>query len=420
MLPDQVKPAELDALLITHGHLDHTGRLPLLAQAGYRGPIYATAATSEMTDLILRDSAKIQEADAGKENRRRERAGKDPVRPLYDSHDVASLLERLVDAPYEEPFSIAAGVSARLQDSGHMLGSVSIQLLVEDEGREKVIVFSGDLGPSGLPWLRDSETFRRADMVFLESTYGDRDHRSLEGTLRESEEIVKAAVKRAGKILVPAFAIGRSQQILYHFAALFRNNVVPQFPVYLDSPMAIKATRIYTKHPELFDQEAVALLKAGQLQQDLDSVRVAESVEQSKLINQADGPCAVIASSGMCTAGRILHHLRHNLWRPETTVLIVGYQAQGSLGRDLVDGAHSVEIFGDEIAVKAQIHTLGGFSAHAGQSELLHWFDPLAASAPRVVLTHGEARGRSALAGEIRKRYGLDSDQPLLGDVIQL
>ncbi|MEZ4560431.1 MAG: MBL fold metallo-hydrolase [Caldilineaceae bacterium] len=420
VLPPQIDAYTLDAVLVTHGHLDHTGRLPLLAKAGYAGPIFATPATVEMTTLILNDAANIQVTDTERANRRRAEAGKEPLAPLYDQIDVDDILVLMQPLDYAAPNVVAPGITARIFDSGHMLGSVSMQLEVEDAGARKTVLFSGDIGPAGMPWLRDAETAPFADLIFLESTYGDRDHRSLSATLDEGEAIVREAAARRSKILVPAFTIGRSQQILYHMAGLFRQGLVDPFPVYLDSPMAIRATRIYAQHPELFDQEATALLRSGRLQQDLETVRVAESVEQSKLINEADGPCMVVASSGMCTGGRILHHLRHNLDRPDTAVLIVGYQAAGTLGRQLVDGADHVRIHGHDIDVNATIHTLGGFSAHAGRRELLNWLEPLAATGPRVVLTHGEDRGRNALAREIRRRYGLSPTLPLLNDVVEL
>ena len=420
VLPPQIDAYTLDAVLVTHGHLDHTGRLPLLAKAGYAGPIFATPATVEMTTLILNDSANIQVTDTERANRRRAEEGKEPLAPLYDQIDVDDILVLMQPLDYAAPNVVAPGITARIFDSGHMLGSVSMQLEVEDAGARKTVLFSGDIGPAGMPWLRDAETAPFADLIFLESTYGDRNHRSLSATLDEGEAIVGEAATKRGKILVPAFAIGRSQQILYHMAGLFRQGQVDPFPVYLDSPMAIRATRIYAQHPELFDQEATALLRSGRLQQDLETVRVAETVEQSKLINEADGPCMVVASSGMCTGGRILHHLRHNLDRPDTSVIIVGYQAAGTLGRQLVDGADRVRIHGRDIDVNATIHTLGGFSAHAGQRELLNWLEPLAATGPRVVLTHGEDRGRNALAREIRRRYGLSPTQPLLNDVVEL
>ena len=420
VLPPQIDAYTLDAVLVTHGHLDHTGRLPLLAKAGYAGPIFATPATVEMTTLILNDAANIQVTDTERANRQRAEAGKEPLAPLYDQIDVDDILVLMQPLDYAAPNVVAPGITARIFDSGHMLGSVSMQLEVEDAGARKTVLFSGDIGPAGMPWLRDAETAPFADLIFLESTYGDRNHRSLSATLDEGEAIVGEAATKRGKILVPAFAIGRSQQILYHMAGLFRQGQVDPFPVYLDSPMAIRATRIYAQHPELFDQEATALLRSGRLQQDLETVRVAESVEQSKLINEADGPCMVVASSGMCTGGRILHHLRHNLDRPDTAVLIVGYQAAGTLGRQLVDGADRVRIHGHDIDVNATIHTLGGFSAHAGRRELLNWLEPLAATGPRVVLTHGEDRGRNALAREIRRRYGLSPTLPLLNDVVEL
>lgn len=420
VLPPQIDADRLDAVLLTHAHLDHTGRLPLLAKAGYAGPVFATPATIEMSELILNDSAGIQESDTERANRRRVAEGKEPLTPLYDQIDVDDMLVLMQPLTYDGANAIAPGITAHIFDSGHMLGSVSIQLTVEEDGQRKTVLFSGDIGPTGLPWLRDAQTAPFADLIFLESTYGDRNHRSLDATLDEGEAIVTAAAGKKSKILVPAFAIGRSQQILYHMAGMFRQGLVAPFPIYLDSPMAIKATRIYAQHSELFDEEAMALLRSGRLQQDMQSVRVAETTAQSKLINEADGPCMVVASSGMCTGGRIMHHLRHNLDRPDTSVIIVGYQAQGSLGRQLVDGADRVRIHGEDIQVNASIHTLGGFSAHAGQRELLNWLEPLAATGPRVVLTHGEARGREGLAREIRRQFGLSSAQPTLGDVVEL
>lgn len=344
--------------------------------------------------------------------------------PLYGSDDVEDALALMVEAPYDKPVQVAPGVDVCFVEAGHMLGSTSIEMTVtEHDGASdirKVILFSGDIGPTGAPWLRDASPFQRADMVFLESTYGNRDHRSLRSTLEQGREIVVDAVARKGPILVPAFAVGRSQQLLYYVAGLFRNQAVARFPVYLDSPMAIAATQIYAHHPELFDEEAMELIREGELQQDMQSIHIANTAQQSMSINQLDGPFMVIASSGMCTSGRIVHHLRHRLWQPETTVIIVGYQSHGSLGRQLVDGADRVWIFGEPIDVRAEIHTLGGFSAHAGQTELLSWYDHVAPSSPRVVLTHGEAQGRNALAKKLDQRYGVKAQLPMLGDVISL
>ncbi len=419
-VPRQLMATPLDAVILTHGHLDHTGRLPLLIKAGYRGPIYATPATIELTSLILRDGAKIQAQDFERINRIRERAGDPPIQPPFDMDDVDQALKQMREAAYNAPFEIARGIRVRLVDSGHMLGSVSIEMTVDDDGKKKVVVFSGDVGPRGLPILQDSVSFNFADMVFMESTYGDRDHKPADETRKETIAAIQGAIQRKGKILVPAFAIGRAQQLVYEVAKMFRDGVLPRFPVYVDSPMAIGAIGVYQKHVELFDEEADRLRQDEKFMKEVRAVSLCESAEESKAINSKTGPLMVIAGAGMCNAGRILHHLKQNLWKPETLVMIVGYQAAGTLGRQLVDGAQYVNIFGEKIMVAARVVTLGGYSAHAGQADLLNWLAPAAKSKPQVVLTHGEPRGQKPLARLILERFGITVKLPVLGETIEL
>jgi metallo-beta-lactamase family protein len=412
--------ADLHAVVLTHAHLDHTGRLPLLNQTGFTGPIYATPATIEMTGLILRDSAKIQAQDAERENRKRKSSQDKEVEPLYTMSETEAILQQLKPVPYCDPVDVAPGIKARYAEAGHMLGSASIQLLVDDNGTQRKIVFSGDLGPMGAPILQDFDPFPQADLVFLESTYGDRDHQPYADTVHEFIDVVKQAVAAKGKILVPTFAVGRAQLLTALLASIFRQKLIPPFPIFLDSPMAIEASKIYAHHQELFDEEMISYLKAGALEQDLTTMKVTPSADESIKINSVPGPCFIMAGAGMCNGGRILHHLRHNLNNPEAHVLIVGYQAAGSLGRLLVDGVTKVTIFGEHIDVRAQIHTLGGFSAHAGQTDLLKWFDVLAPSKPPVVLTHGENGPRGALAKLITKQHGVIPTLPNIGDQIEL
>lgn len=410
----------LQAVVLTHAHLDHTGRLPLLTKQGFNGPIFATPATIEMTGLILRDAAKIQSQDAERQNRKHLRAGEPPVVLLYSSDDAEAIIRLLRPVAYQTSVTVAPGIQARFAEAGHMLGSASIELQIEEGGRQRTVVFSGDLGPKGAPILRDAEPFTRADLLFMESTYGDRDHRPFPDTVREFIEIVKEASAQKGKLLVPTFAVGRAQMLTALLAWMFRNKHVEPFPVFLDSPMAIEASAIYNRHTELFDKEALAFLQEGSIARDLATLRSTVTPEESRQINACDGPCLVMAGAGMCNAGRILHHLRHNLWNSNTHVLIVGYQGQGTLGRQLVDGAKKVFIYGEPIAVKARIHTLGGFSAHAGQSDLMDWFGKIAPSKPRVILTHGDVGPRAALAKLIAERHGIVPTLPNVGDSITL
>ena len=419
VLPAGFDVVRLTAVLVTHAHLDHTGRLPLLAKQGYAGPIFCTDATRELTNLILRDSAKVQAQDIDRLNRQRQRADEPPLVPLYGLPEVERTMALVRVVPYRAAVDVAPGVQARFVDAGHLLGSTSIQLLVADGARKKCLVFSGDLGPRDAPILEDAEGFHQADVVVLESTYGDHNHRPLPETVAEFEQIMADAVRRRGKVFIPTFAVGRAQLLLYLLAVMFRRKTVPKFPVFVDSPMAIEASKIYAHHLELFDDDFKAMQRQRPLAQDLDSVKFTVSAAESMAINQVAGPCLILAGAGMCNAGRILHHLKLNLWRPETDVVIVGFQAEGTLGRQLVEGARLVSIFGEKIAVKARVHTLGGFSAHAGQDDLLRWFDQIAPTQPQVILTHGEAKGRDALGALLLERYQLPVKKPMLGDVIE-
>ncbi len=410
--PLPIDLSKLDAIILTHGHLDHTGRLPLLVKGGYANPVYATPATMEITALVLQDSVRVQEHEIKRENRKRQRQGRILIQPNYSEKEVIRTIGLFKPMSYNTLMQITPDIQVRCTEAGHILGSVSIELVVSENNREKVVVFSGDVGPLGMAILKDPVPFRQADLVFLESTYGDRDHKSLRETLQEGQAVIDFAIANKGKILIPAFAIGQTQQLLYYLAASFHNALTPEFKVYIDSPMAIEATKIYLKHEELFDEETMELIKSGHLKADLSHVNYTPSPQESMALNNLDGPLMILAGSGMCNAGRILHHLRHNLWRPETSVIIVGYQGEGTLGRKLVDGATTVSIFGEKIMVRAQIHKLGGLSAHAGQSDLLRWIDAVAGSKPRIVLSHGEDKARKPLGEIIEKRYGITPIYP--------
>lgn len=419
-LPQGASPKKIDAILLTHGHLDHTGRVPLLIKFGYHGPIYSTIETLELSRIILEDSARLQVADAMRQNRKQWKKGLPPFEPLYNTEHVDFMKELVRPILLDTPIVVAPGISARWIGAGHMLGSGSIELTVTEKGKVKTVVFSGDLGPLSLPLLKPFDNFTKADLVFMESTYGDRDHKSYDETLKEFTQIVKEAYATGGKMLVPTFAIGRAQQIIYHLAEMFHAGTVPPFPVYLDSPMALKAFTVYHDHQELLDDEFQELKKKGVFPINEKYFIPSQTAESSKALNSIKGPCLILAGAGMCNGGRILHHLSHNLGNPTTHVLIVGYQSDGSIGRKLVDRLPKISIYGEQKVVRAQVHTLSGFSAHAGQTDLLKWFSYLAPSKPRIVITHGENGPRQALAACIKKQYKLNSILPKIGDVIEV
>jgi metallo-beta-lactamase family protein len=408
-----VNLSKLDAVLLTHAHLDHTGRVPLLVKHGFAGRVLAAAATIDLAELILQDSARLQAQDAQRVARRRS------VEPLYGPEHVARFRSLALAVPFRESVPVADGISARWIEASHMLGSASIELTVNEDGRSWTIVFSGDLGPTSLPIVREFETLRRADVVFIESAYGDRNHRPYSETVTEFEELVKQAVEARGRILVPTFAVGRAQQMLYHLAIMFHRELITPFHVYLDSPMAIEASKAMVKHPELFDEELLEWKSRGLLPLDKAWFHSSVTSQDSQALNSVEGPCLILAGAGMCHGGRILHHFRAGLPHENTHVLIVGYQGKGSLGRRLVERARSVSIHGEKIAVRANVWTRG-FSAHAGQSDLLKWFTQLAPSWPRVIITHGEDAPRKSLCASMQQQFSLMPELPLQGDVIEI
>ncbi len=417
VIPGRIHRMDIDAVVLTHAHLDHCGRLPLLIREGYRGPIYCTPAARDLAEIILLDAAHIMESDFERRRRRNEQRGRKLTRydqPLYDTEDVTQTLELIEETDYSVPVRVTKDCTAIFHDAGHMLGSATVELRIQDqEGVERIVVFSGDIGPPNFPYLRDPQPPAKADVLFLESTYGDRDHKSLDETIDEFESILTEAVNSNGKVFIPAFAIGRAQQMLFHIAELIRTQRLPALPIYLDSPMAIKAVNVYRMHRDLFDAESTKLNEHGQMDHDLRSLVLCTSAQDSKQINAAAGPFIVIAGSGMCTAGRIMHHLRNSLDDASAHFIIAGYQARGSLGRRLVDGATEVMVHGERKQVRARIHTLGGFSAHAGQTDLISWFASVAKNGtPLTFLTHGEQDARTALKDKLSELYNVNAYLP--------
>jgi metallo-beta-lactamase family protein len=396
-----VDPAELDAVVLSHAHIDHSGRLPLLVQRGYRGPIYAQAVTRDLCAIMLEDSARLAEADAENENRKRQRKELPAVKPLFTVADVERTLRQFVTLPYGEQREILPGIRLRYHDAGHILGSASVELQAAGGGRTATLLFSGDLGQYDTPILNDPAVLTHADLVIMESTYGGRRHRDRAATLAELAGIFSEADHHRGNILIPAFAVGRTQELLYLFATQFEAWNLGRFRIYLDSPMAIRTSAVYWENAHLFDAEAAAVRRELHRMPLVQNLTLTGTPEESRRINEQRHGSIIIAGSGMCEGGRIQHHLRHNLWRPESQVVIVGYQARGTLGRRLVDGNRYVRIHHEAIRVRAQIHTIGGLSAHGDENDLLRWYGSFAPPPP-VYLVHGEPDAQAALATRLR------------------
>lgn len=404
-------PESLDFVLVTHAHMDHSGLLPMLVKHGFTGSIYCTRATAELLELMLQDSAHIQEVEAQWAATKYQRRGlKNPPPALYTTDDAIRTATFFKEVEYHTVFEPAPGIRVTYYDAGHILGSGSLRIEAGEDGKTTSIIFSGDIGRPQALIVRDPETPPTADYVFMESTYGDRNHKNESVSDAELADAIAYSYGKGEKVIIPAFAVERTQEILYCLHSLNRQGKLPQdMPVFVDSPLAIRATEVFKRHRELFDEDAQALLSKGDDPFELPNLRYTLSVEESQAINSHEGPCIVISASGMCNAGRIKHHLKHNIWRPGASIVFVGYQSVGTPGRKIIERAGKITLFGEDVEVAARIYTINGFSAHAGQSQLLDWLKPLVSgpSKPQVVLVHGEEKAQSMLAGLLGSQFGV-------------
>jgi metallo-beta-lactamase family protein len=394
--------------------------LPRLFKAGYKGPVYCTEATRNLLAIMLEDSASLHLRDVEWENRRRKRAGKPEIEPWYDMEDVLHVLEHCRGIPYHETRTINGHVSLYFHDACHIIGSAIVALSITEQGQSKKLVFSGDLGNPDAVLMKDPEFVQEADVVLMEGTYGDRDHRTMDNTLEELGEALRQAHEEGGNVLIPAFAVGRTQEMLFHLGVLYKRGRVPQQKIFLDSPMGIEVTRLYTEYMDLLDPEDLKKLSAKMGDDPktyLPMLSLTEDTQDSMAINRIKSGAIIIAGSGMCNGGRIRHHLKHNIWRQECHLVFPGFQARGTLGRQIVDGAKHVKMFGQDFVVRAKVHTLGGFSAHAGQTDLLEWASKFKGK-PRFYLVHGEAEALQVLQHKLQATQGIAAEVPAEGTCI--
>lgn len=412
-----VVPADIDYLFLTHAHIDHSGKLPLLSKMGFNGKIFTTVATGELCSIMLQDSAHIQEFEAEWKNRKRQRAGEDLYEPLYTIEDAQRIMKRFVTFEYNQIISVCDGIKIRFIDVGHLLGSASIEVWIEEEDTNKKLVFSGDIGNLNQPLIRDPQYITEADYVVMESTYGDRNHGPAPDYVQELADIIKETFDRGGNVVIPSFAVGRTQELLYFLRNIVNNNRIPgysEIPVYVDSPLAVEATNVFNKNVKgYFDEEAMSLINQGINPITFPGLKISVTSDESKAINFDSRSKVIISASGMCDAGRIRHHLKHNLWRAESTIVFVGFQAIGTLGRSLLEGTKTVKLFGESITVNANIVRLHGISGHADQAGLLRWLSAFEQKPKRVFVVHGEASVCDSFAALLQDQ-GYDALAPNL------
>lgn len=418
-----IRPRNLDAILLTHAHVDHCGLAPVLVREGFRGPLITTAASADLVELVLRDSAEIQAEDAAfkqKRHRKEGRRGKYPVKPLFTFKDVDQTLPLLRSAPYNQEYKINDRVSAVFHDAGHILGSAMIELLVHDDGQQRRLIFTGDLGQMNKPIVRDPETFTQADYIVMESTYGNRDHEIAGSVESQLERVVRETADAGGCVIIPIFAIERAQELIYHLNRLLAAGRIPQIPVFLDSPMAADVNEIFRDHRDCFDAEALEMLASGQSLFKFPMLKVVRTQEESMAINDIKGPFIVMSTSGMCTAGRIKHHLTHRIERPECTILFVGYQARGTLGRQILDGNREVRIHGRSRLVRARVAQIQGISGHADREGLMKWLSSFQSPPRQLFVTHGEEEVSLAFAKLVRETLNWHVTVPEYKQTVEL
>ena len=422
--PLPVSPSQIEYVLLTHAHIDHSGMLPLLVKQGFRGRIYATAETTNLCAIMLADSASIQEKDAEYQTKKNLRVGRESVEPLYTAEDAEKAMTLFRPCPYGELIQVDEGLIIRFTDAGHLLGSSSIECFLSEGDTRVTMVFSGDVGNTDQPIIRDPDPVAGADYVMIESTYGNRLHDRTSDPIPFLTEILRKTFARGGSVIIPSFAVGRTQELLYFFREIKMKNLLPEmpdFPVYVDSPLSNEATAIFLQcGMDCLDEEALAIMRQGENPIWFDGLQTVVSADESKLLNQNQDPKVIIASGGMCEGGRIRHHLKHNLWNAANTILFVGYQANGTLGRLIYDGAKHVKVLGEEIEVKAEIALLSGVSGHADQAGLLRWLDAMERKPARVFVNHGDDENCEALASLISERFSLPADAPYSGAVFDL
>lgn len=413
------RPKDINAVVLSHAHIDHCGNLPNLVRQGFSGQIYCTPATRALTAVMLGDAAKINEEDAAYLNRHRDK-GEPPIEPLYDGRDVYRTLLQLKAKPYDKRFTVVRGIEARFVDAGHLLGSAMVSLWLDGADGERRLTFTGDLGRAGLPILRDPSPIPPGDLIISESTYGGHTHETVDETAEQLGEVVRRTVERGGKVIIPAFAVGRTQTVVYFLQQLISAGRLPDVPVYVDSPMAVRATEVFRAHPEYFNPEAQALLRCYPDLFGERHVHYIDKVHESIALNGRPEPCVIISSSGMCEAGRVLHHLIHNIEDARSTILIAGYQAADTLGRRLVERRPELRILGRTLTLKAEVVVLNGLSSHADHNDLMRELSPLAASTQRIRLVHGEPDRAAALADALRAAGFSDVGVPERGESVEI